>query len=140
MDTPLEMFELSPTSNHSETFQLGHYEIEVLPGADQILSLLKRGRSRRHAGHHAHIDYDLLVDVVSKTKVLENATTYPDHSVIAASPDQILLGKAHNTPALIMRGHTSYFIGRDFSTIATCSQFIIFPFKKLPTVNVPPSV
>lgn len=113
MDTPLEMFELSPTSNHSETFQLGHYDIEFLPGADHLSSLLRHGRSRRHAGHHAHVDYELLVDVVSKTKVLENATTYLDHSVIAASRDEILIGKAQNTPVLIMRGHTSYFIGKD---------------------------
>ena len=129
MDTPLEMFELSPTSNHSETFQLGHYEIEFLPGADHLSLLLKHGRRRRHAGHHAHVDYDLLVEVVSKTKVLENATTYPDHSVIAASADKIIFGRAHNTPALIMRGHISYFIGRDQST-KPYDEFCNYPSLK----------
>ena len=48
--------------DRNKTIKLGHYDVEVLPGLgdEQIKSLItsiNTHREKRHAGHHAHVDY-----------------------------------------------------------------------------------
>ena len=48
--------------DRNKTIELGHYDVEILPGLgeEQIKSLItsiNANREKRHAGHHAHIDY-----------------------------------------------------------------------------------
>ena len=106
----------------SESIKLGHFEVEIVGGNKNLTQPLRhvlekiQHRERRHAGHHAKVDYGLVSTVLKQLKqLIREEKISPDNSIILANAINETIVHAvekqsNGTVAVMLRGHVNYFI------------------------------